>query len=29
MKTGFWKWCPDQELNLDQRFRNQIKHLDT
>jgi hypothetical protein len=23
------KWCPDQELNLDQRFRNQIKHLDT
>ena len=22
MKTGFLKWCPDQELNLDQRFRN-------
>jgi len=29
MKTGFLKWCPDQELNLDQRFRNQFKHLDT
>ena len=29
MKLGFLKWCPDQELNLDQRFRNQIKHLDT
>ena len=29
MKTGFLKWCPDQELNLDQRFRNQIKHLVT
>jgi len=22
MKSGFLKWCPDQELNLDQRFRN-------
>jgi hypothetical protein len=21
MKTGYLKWCPDQELNLDQRFR--------
>jgi hypothetical protein len=22
MKPGFLRWCPDQELNLDQRFRN-------
>jgi hypothetical protein len=22
MKLGYLKWCPDQELNLDQRFRN-------
>ena len=22
MKSGFLKWCPDQELNLDPRFRN-------
>jgi hypothetical protein len=29
MKSGVLKWCPDQELNLDQRFRNQFKHLDT
>ena len=29
MKTGYLRWCPDQELNLDQRFRNQFKHLDT
>jgi hypothetical protein len=26
MKTGFLKWCPDQELNLDQRFRNPQQH---
>ena len=29
MESGCLKWCPDQELNLDLRFRNQIKHLDT
>ena len=27
MKTGFLKWCPDQELNLDQRFRKDSKIL--